>query len=335
MSTHIATQFEFIENGWYPIALASEVQGEIVERTAVGRRIVLYRTSTGVTALDGLCPHRQYPFVLGKLQEDRIECGYHGLTFDSSGACVRIPGQTHIPPALRVHQYPTVERGSWVWSWFGESADADQKKIPEHWLAATGWVSQGSSYHVKARAQLILENLMDLSHETFIHSTSIGNRHVAAVPVKTEVDGDVVRGTRVIESAQAAPAHAAWGAVSPVERLQVMEFFPPSFIVVHGELSDANQRKFRWKTLHGITPITAQSSRYQFAFVRDFALDEDWSALNNIIVNEDLQALEAQEDALSNASRQLPELSVEADAAALQVRLVLRRLSNKRASSSK
>lgn len=329
-STDGATMLDFIEDGWYPIALTGDVQDTIVERTALGRRVVLFRAGSEITVLDGLCPHRQYPLARGTLRGESLECGYHGLTFDARGACVHVPGQTHIPPALRVRRYPSVERGSWIWVWFGDAAAAAPELIPERWLDSADWASNGSAHHVNARAEIVFENLMDLSHETFIHANSIGNRHVAEAPIRTEVDGDVVRATRVIANSPAAPLHAAWGAISPVERLQVMEFFPPSFVVVHGELRDAKGQRFRWKTLHGVTPMTAHSSRYQFALVRDFALDQDWSSEKNGIIDEDLHALEAQEEALSNGSQRMPELSVEADAAALQVRRVLRRLSKPR-----
>jgi len=127
----------------------------------------------------------------------------------------------------------------------------------------------------------------------------------------------------------AAPSHVQWGAVGPVDREHLIEFFPPSFIVVHGQLCDARQQTRRWKTLHAITPITKFTSRYQFALVRDFkANDEGQSAPTGrpSVIEEDVAALEAQEKAVAGG-RMLPELSVEADAAALQMRRVLRRLS--------
>ena len=29
---------------------------------------------------------------MGKVVEEGLQCGYHGLIFDRSGACVRVPG---------------------------------------------------------------------------------------------------------------------------------------------------------------------------------------------------------------------------------------------------
>lgn len=326
-TTDALTSLPFIENGWYAVAFSTEVGDDIIERTFLGKRVILYRTAAGAVAmLDGLCPHRQYPLALGQRLGDEVRCGYHGITFGADGSCTNIPGQERIPPALCVRQYETIERGGWVWAWLGEPARAQVELIAEEWLADPGWAATQSVQVVNARAQLILENLMDLSHETFIHSTSIGNREVAEAPIRTEVDGDVVRGIRIMKNVPVAAAHAAWGAVGPVDRDQIVEFFPPSFVVVHGQVTDANNLTLRWKTLHAITPITAHASRYQFALVRDFARDEDWSKAKSPVISEDLAALEAQEIALANTRGPLPELSVEADAAALQMRRVLRRL---------
>ena len=326
-TTDALTSVRFIEDGWYAVAFSTELGDEIVERTILDKRVILYRTAAGVAVmLDGLCPHRQYPLALGQRLGDEVQCGYHGITFGSDGTCTRIPGQNRIPPALCVRRYATVERGGWIWAWLGNPAHSQVELIPEEWLGDSGWAATQGMREVNARSQLILENLMDLSHETFIHSTSIGNREVAEAPITTEVNGNIVRGSRIMKGVPVAPAHAAWGAVGPVDRDQIVEFFPPSFVVVHGQVVDANRLRLRWKTLHAITPITANVSRYQFALVRDFALDQDWSTTKSPVISEDVAALEAQERSLVQTSRPLAELSVEADAAALQMRRVLRRL---------
>jgi vanillate O-demethylase monooxygenase subunit len=52
------------------------------------------------------CCHRAAPLHLGNLVEAGIQCGYHGLVFDTSGRCVAIPGQKLIPQDARVRSYP-------------------------------------------------------------------------------------------------------------------------------------------------------------------------------------------------------------------------------------
>ena len=86
----------------------------------------MYRDSGGrVAALSDLCPHRFVPLSLGKLVDDVVQCGYHGLCFDQTGRCVKVPGQTRIPAAARVCVYPIVERYDFIWIWLGDPALAD------------------------------------------------------------------------------------------------------------------------------------------------------------------------------------------------------------------
>src|ERR1700730_7109914 len=94
-----AAMGEFVRNAWYPAAWSRDVAYSLTARRILGQRVVLYRTGTGaIAALEDACPHRLAPLSMGRLKGDAVECGYHGMTFDGSGQCVRIPGQPIIPP---------------------------------------------------------------------------------------------------------------------------------------------------------------------------------------------------------------------------------------------
>ena len=69
-----------------------------------------------------------------------LQCHYHGLRFDRTGACVRVPGQDMIPAGARVKTYPVVDRYKWLWIWMGDPALADPAKITDyHWLDDPDW----------------------------------------------------------------------------------------------------------------------------------------------------------------------------------------------------
>ena len=114
-------------NSWYVAAWDHEVQRlKLVRRILLGEPVVLYRKSDGApVALEDRCCHRHAPLSHGRLRGDRLECGYHGLQFDPSGACVHIPAQDSIPASARVRSYPVVERYHWIWIWMGDPALAD------------------------------------------------------------------------------------------------------------------------------------------------------------------------------------------------------------------
>jgi phenylpropionate dioxygenase-like ring-hydroxylating dioxygenase large terminal subunit len=82
---------------WYVAAFGSEVVRTPLARTVCNEPLVMFRRrDNSVAALDDRCPHRFYQLSRGQLVDDDIECGYHGLRFDGTGACTRIPAQKQI-----------------------------------------------------------------------------------------------------------------------------------------------------------------------------------------------------------------------------------------------
>lgn len=88
----------YLRNSWYAVAWVEEIDRSLSKRTVMAEDIVLYRTLDGrVAALEDACCHRKLPLSMGVLIDDRIQCGYHGMEYDCSGTCVKIPIQTRIP----------------------------------------------------------------------------------------------------------------------------------------------------------------------------------------------------------------------------------------------
>lgn len=135
----------FVRNHWYVAAYGREVGREILGRTVLDEPIALYRTEDGtVAALADRCIHRRYPLsaVPSRVVGDAVVCGYHGFTYDGTGACVAVPGQTRIPRTARVKSYPVVEQDSFVWVFIGDPTLADATEIPRPpWLAAPAWTT--------------------------------------------------------------------------------------------------------------------------------------------------------------------------------------------------
>lgn len=141
----------------------------------LGERIVLYRSGDGtIVALEDACPHRKLPLSKGRLKNDRIVCGYHGLTFDGTGACVAAPTQGRIPTAARVRRYPAVERYGYAWLWMGDPAKADPSlvlDIPNYGDPAWGRTA-GGDMAIACNYLYVVDNLLDPSHVAWVHLTS-------------------------------------------------------------------------------------------------------------------------------------------------------------------
>ncbi len=321
---------EFALNGWYAAAWTEEIGRTPLERWICGRPLLMYRTLDGrAVALDGSCPHRGFPLVRGTLQGDVIRCGYHGIAFDASGACAGVPGEEHVAAAMCVHAYPLVERGGLIWIWPGAADLADPATIVDRWLTDPAWVAVHDTKIVEGRQSLLIDNLMDLSHETYLHPDTLGNA-VAETPILTESFPDHVRLTRMMLDIPPPGLFRKMGLDGTIDRGQRAEFHPPGLCltIVHATPRNGGPT-LRWTVMHMLTPETATRTRYLWATARDFALDDAsiddaWLTTTNMIFDQDAEAIAAQEQRLQELGESFRELSVGKDAGGLAARKLQR-----------
>jgi phenylpropionate dioxygenase-like ring-hydroxylating dioxygenase large terminal subunit len=331
----------FLRNCWYVAAFSEELGDSPLGRTLLGEPIVLFRLSDGSpVALEDRCVHRQAPLSLGDVTGDTLQCRYHGLAFDRSGTCVRVPGQRTIPPGARVGAYPVVERQGFVFVWIGAPARASEHAPYDFPFAdMAGWRRLHAQFYANCNYRLLLDNLMDLTHLTFAHKTTIGTPGIVdQADVRTERDGDRVRITRWMLDIESAPAHVqALGYAGKVDRWQIIEFTPPSFVwlKVGSAVAGTGAPQGRLdhvlldrNTLHAITPETAATAHYFWTTTHEAARlgPAQETVLYEQTVkafHEDLAILQGQQKRLDPA---MPTIDVNADAGAIQFRRVLDRL---------
>lgn len=335
----------FPVNRWYVIASTDEVGDQPLARTVCGRSVVLFRDDHGTAvALDDRCPHRNYPLSLGAVLDGGIRCGYHGLRFDSSGTCVWVPGQDRITSKANVPIHHLVEQGAWIWIWVGEdpSGEPDGDRLPSTpWFTDDGWTSVHGMEPLAARYGLLIDNLLDLSHETFLHAGYIGTPEVAETPTTTEVDDEagVVRVFRHMEGAECPPFYVrTTGMRSPIDRWQDIEYHAPGFYLLHVRVAPhgvvpasdgSDPDAAHLKVLYAITPVDGANTLDFWAVCRDFAIDDEaisrsMAELNRHVVVQDVEALTVLERMLAERP-DLPEVSFKIDTGALAARRVLAR----------
>src|SRR5687768_1305498 len=182
----------YVRNCWYVAAWDHEIGRDMLRRIILDEPVLLYRTVEGkAVALEDRCCHRQAPLSMGKLIGDVVKCPYHGLEFDTTGACVKVPSQERVPPSARVRSYPVVERNHWVWLWTGDPAKADPALIEDfHWLDDPNWGYGGNYLHVEANYLLLVENLLDTTHLPFLHPNTLGTDAFARPESEVSRQGD-------------------------------------------------------------------------------------------------------------------------------------------------
>ena len=325
------------ENTWYVACTPDEFSEKPLGRQICGKKIVFYRDGEGqVVALEDFCPHRGAPLSLGQIQEGKLVCGYHGLKMGSDGKTDSMPKQ-RVDKFPCVHAYPVVERYGFVWVWPGDAEQADQDLIPHlEWADNPDWGYGGGLYHIHCDYRLMIDNLMDLTHETYVHANSIGQKEIDEAPVSTTAEGDEVTTSRFMENIMAPPFwQAALKANNlahdvPVDRWQVCRFTPPSHVMIdvgvahagHGGINADKQHKVSSVVVDFITPETETTMWYFWGMARNFK-PQDQALTDSIregqggIFAEDLEMLEQQQKNLHThfADRRLLRLDIDAGGA--------------------
>jgi len=333
---------EFPRNQWYVAAYGAEVSRRLLARKICGEAIVFYRTSSGEpVALADRCVHRQYRLSASALDGDLLVCGYHGFTYDAEGTCVKVPGQRRVPRTARVRKYPVVEQDSFVWVWIGDDAAADPKDIPRApWLASKEWTTVSGMEPLAARYGLLVDNLLDLSHETYLHGGYIGTPEVAETPITTEVDEDhgIVFVSRHMENVACPSFYAkSTGIDGRIDRWQDIEYRPPCLYLLHSRVAPVgvqpgadgdDSAAFHVEVVYAITPETETSTHDFWAVARDFALDDksvsQFLAENNrTVVLQDVAALNLLETVIATEPPAYQELSINIDTGGLAARRML------------
>ncbi|QHA08173.1 Rieske 2Fe-2S domain-containing protein [Streptomyces broussonetiae] len=336
----------FARNQWYVAAYSQEVGRELLGRTILGEPLVLYRAEEdgAPVALHDRCVHRRYPLSESGLDGDRIVCGYHGFTYDRSGTCVYVPGQKRVPRTARVASYPVLEQDSLVWVWIGDAALADPGTVPRaRHLDSPGWVTVRGMEPIDADYGLLVDNLLDLSHETYLHGGYIGTPEVAETPITTEVDegAGIVRVSRRMEDAECPPFYArSTGITGRITRRQDIEYHAPCLYLLHSRIAPtgvapapdgSDPHGFRTEITYAITPASDGRVYDFWAVSRDWATDdaevtEFLRANNHTVVMQDVDALRLLQRTLDTERTGYQELSINIDTGGLAARRILTRL---------
>ncbi len=327
-------------NCWYLLATSEEVGRTPLGRRVLGQGVVLFRTTDGTAvALEDRCVHRPYPLSLGWLEGDTIVSGYSGFTYDARGFCVHVPTQDEIPVGARVRSFPVHDDGVFVWGWLGDQALAALRPpaaLP--WLRDDSWVTIGDSWETAADLALLHENFADITHvavvDPFIAPPVLRS---SPPPLEVEVTETTVAFSRTYAAAPMASWQAELAGLDPalshVQRERGAFVSPgvwvDSWDVEVDPADQSGPHALTFRFTHAVTPIAAGRTRHTWRVSRNFALGEQASKVLLPIFTDYYRRvqtiLETMQQVLdSDGPRR--EVNVSADAAALQVRKIIRNM---------
>lgn len=332
----------WIRNAWYVAAWDYEVDRQPLARTLLNVPVMLYRKLDGsVVAMRDSCPHRMLPLSMGIREGDSIRCKYHGLKLGPDGIAEEMPlkGET-VNRRVCVEVFPIAERHRFVWIWLGDRDAADPALIPDLWpCSADSWAFEGGYYAIACDYRLVIDNLMDLTHETYVHAGSIGQAELMETPLETRVTDTRVFVTRWIPDIDPPPFwKGALGKEGRVDRWQICEFVPPSAVIIDvgvapigsGATLDHHNQGVRGFVIDVMTPQDEGNSHYFWGMARNFAIDDPgfgarFKAQQGAVFAEDVEILEAQQRSIAaNPAQKLQAYSI--DQGGVRARQLIERL---------
>lgn len=293
----------FLKNAWYVAAWGHEIDGTLQRLTVLGEHICAYRTSAGeVIALEDACPHRKLPLSMGRIKDDQVECGYHGLTFDCAGRCVWSPGGGRIPSNANVRAYPIHEKYGLVWIWMGNPAIADTSEIfeIENFDNPDWGLNQGAAMALQCNYLYMTDNLLDPTHVAWVHGSSFGQAATRDTPLRVRKTDDGIIVHRWMLDVEPAPFYKK---ILPfegrVDRLQHYEVRYPSHALIRavftpagtgGPEGELHPETFIMDSLNFMTPVTERETRYYWFQLRNIRPDD--AALSEMMSEDVRQAFE-------------------------------------------
>lgn len=334
----------YIHNAWYCAGFAQQLAESPLAIRILDVPIVIYRTAGGQpAALHDRCPHRFAPLSRGKVVGDDIECAYHGLRFGATGSCTVNPHGTHaLPRQARVRTYPIVERDTLLWIWMGAADAVAPDRVPDFngFFGLPARTIVRGYYTLQAHYELVLDNLMDLSHAPFLHAGTLsdGASDANVLRVETEHRGDEVLARHLMDDVPPTPQFRPfWNAASGRGDFRAnMHWQAPGTLRLDVGICERGQPPDTGPNLHFahlITPATLRTTHYFWAAARNFAVASDavsralQADIQRAFVTQDEPMIEAVQERMGNDDLfALDPVLLRGDQAAVLVRRALARL---------
>ncbi|CAN0228143.1 unnamed protein product [Phaeothamnion confervicola] len=338
----------FVRNTWYVAAWAEEVAEEkIIGRTIMDEPVAIYRKADGsIAAVQDRCPHRFAPLSLGRVVHgDKLQCLYHGLEFDSTGACTHNPHTPgNIPSRAKVKSYTVVEKHKAIWIWMGD-ATPDTASIPDfsvldnvHELHTT----KRDQMVIKANYELVVDNLLDLSHTCYLHEGILGNADTVESEITIEHDGDdVIAGRHATNCTAPGMWSMQWPDHPPrVDKFSRIRWMAPSTLRLFVGICEPGQpfeTGAGYHAIHLLTPENDRSTHYFFTAVR-FGVRSSDEKLNREIQDkiakmrrfafeeQDAPVIEAQQRRIDASPAALDPISLSIDVGPVRYKRVLEKM---------
>lgn len=286
-----------LKNFWYPVAFSSDLKDDtMIPIDCFEEPWVIFRGKDGRPGcLQNTCAHRACPLHLGSVNEGRIQCPYHGWEYSTDGKCEKMPSTRML--SVRIRSLPCFEHEGMVWIWPGDAPPT--ATLPSLQPPAGFKIHAEIVMELPVEHGLLLDNLLDLAHAPFTHTSTFAKGWSVPSLVKFLTPTSGLQGY--------------WDPY-PID----MEFRPPCMVLSTigiskpGKLEGQNTRQCstHLHQLHVCLPSSRGKTRLLYRMSLDFApilkhvplMHILWRHFAEKVLNEDLRLVVGQQDRMINGA---------------------------------
>ncbi|KAM7253360.1 hypothetical protein ACFE04_025978 [Oxalis oulophora] len=286
-----------LKNFWYPVAFSADLKEDtMVPIECFEEPWVLFRGKDGKPGcVQDTCAHRACPLSLGSVNEGRIQCPYHGWEYSTDGKCEKMPSTKLLDIKLRA--LSCFEQEGMIWIWPGDEAPA--ATIPSLLPPSGFQIHAEIVMELPVEHGLLLDNLLDLAHAPFTHTSTFAKGWSVPSLVKFLTPASDLQGY--------------WDPY-PID----MEFRPPCMVLSTigiskpGKLEgqSTQQCATHLHQLHVCIPSSKDKTRLLYRMSLDFApilrhipfMHIVWKHFAEQVLNEDLRLVLGQQERMNNGA---------------------------------
>ncbi|XP_021743712.1 chlorophyllide a oxygenase, chloroplastic-like [Chenopodium quinoa] len=286
-----------LKNFWYPVAFSADLKEDtMIPMECFEEPWVIFRGKDGKPGcVKNTCAHRACPLDLGSVNEGRIQCPYHGWEYSTDGKCQKMPSTKLLD--VRIKSLPCFEQEGMIWIWPG--SDPPAANLPSL-LPPEGFVIHAEIVmELPVEHGLLLDNLLDLAHAPFTHTSTFAKGWSVPSLVKFLTPASGLQGY--------------WDPY-PID----MEFRPPCMVLSTigiskpGKLEGQSTKQCatHLHQLHVCLPSSKQKTRLLYRMSLDFApilkhvpfMQHLWRHFAEKVLNEDLRLVLGQQERMINGA---------------------------------
>ncbi|WOL11858.1 chlorophyllide a oxygenase, chloroplastic isoform X2 [Canna indica] len=284
-----------LKNFWYPVAFSSDLKDDtMLPIDCFEEPWVIFRGKDGNPGcVQNTCAHRACPLHLGSVNEGRIQCPYHGWEYSTDGKCEKMPSTRMLN--VQIRSLPCFEHEGMIWIWPGSAAPT--AALPSLQPPPGFMIHAEIVMELPVEHGLLLDNLLDLAHAPFTHTSTFAKGWSVPSLVKFLTPASGLQGY--------------WDPY-PID----MEFRPPCIVLSTigiskpGKLEGKSTRQCstHLHQLHVCLPSSRQKTRLLYRMSLDFApllkhvpfIHMLWRHFAEKVLNEDLRLVIGQQDRMIN-----------------------------------